>query len=65
MSDMTDRTIEPSDIRGAPTARTDRLVLTATLAGVGLLFAAAGTLWWREGLGVFLEVILSGLSACF
>lgn len=65
MWDMTDRTIEPSDIGGARAPRTDRLVLTATLGGVALLFAAAGTLWWREGLGVFLEVILSGLSACF
>lgn len=64
---MTDRTISEGRHEAAPSLRrgTERAVVLAALGGVALLAAGAGVLWWREGLGVFVEVILAGIAACF
>jgi hypothetical protein len=64
---MTDRTISPTGAEAAPGSRrmSDRVVIALALGGVAALFGTAALLWWREGLGVFVEVILAGIAACF
>jgi hypothetical protein len=57
---MTDQTLGTN----AP-ARTDRLVHVALGLGVSALFGAALLLWSREGVAVFVDVLLAGLAACF
>lgn len=42
-----------------------RLVYSALIVAITAFFAAAGLLWAHEGPGVFVEVLLAGISACF
>jgi hypothetical protein len=57
---MTDQTLDR-----APPTRSDRLAYAALGLGALALFGAAALLWSREGVRVFVDVLMAGLSACF
>jgi hypothetical protein len=52
-----------------PAARTERvanrIAVGASIAAAVAFIGGGILLWSREGLGVFLEVLAAGLSACF
>lgn len=57
--------IAASEIDDRPVdRRSTRLALAGVGLGIAALIAATAMLWASEGVGVFANVILAGLSAC-
>ncbi|MET0278450.1 MAG: hypothetical protein ABW198_08970 [Pseudorhodoplanes sp.] len=54
-----------SDIIPAATPRRALWPLIAVAMVVGVLLAAAGTLWLHYGTAVFFEIVRAGIAACF
>lgn len=59
------RTVPQHALDKAPEALFASRITAGVFAAAGLALAAAGLyLWWRNGPGIFLEIMLAGIALC-